>query len=96
MALTNEEYINKYYKYESNFVRFETRSARFMTKLASDMKYNGEIVEVLGVLKGKDISSDRYIVRFKNNKIRNNIYNNELNFHYVRKNINKNKERDVR
>ena len=66
-------------------------------KLFLDMKHNGEIVEVIGLLKGKDIYNDRYIVRFKDGSIDNNIMSVELDFDYKkeieRKTNQKNKER---
>ena len=71
--------------------------ALFKTKIVSDMKHNGEIVEVIGLLKGKDIYNDRYIVRFNDGSIDNNIMSVELDFDYKkeieRKTNQKNKER---
>ena len=53
--------------------------------------------EVIGLLKGKDIYNDRYIVRFKDGSIDNNIMSVELDFDYKkeieRKTNQKNKER---
>ena len=59
--------------------------ALFRTKIVSDMKHNGEIVEVIGYLKGKDIYCDRYIVKFNDGTIQDNIMSNELNFDYSKK-----------
>lgn len=59
--------------------------ALFRTKIVSDMKHNGEIVEVIGHLKGKDIYCDRYIVKFNDGTIQDNIMSNELNFDYSKK-----------
>ena len=70
----------------------------FKTKIASDFHHNGEIVEVIGLLKGKDVFNDRYIVRFNDGTIDNNIMGIELNFDYEkeeeRKKTLKDKERD--
>ena len=70
----------------------------FKTKIASDFHHNGEIVEVIGLLKGKDVFNDRYIVRFNDGTIDNNIMGIELNFDYEReeerKKTPKDKERD--
>ena len=60
--------------------------ALFKTKIVSDMKHNGEIVEVIGLLKGKDIYNDRYIVRFNDGSIDNNIMSVELDFDYKKEN----------
>lgn len=61
--------------------------ALFRTKIVSDMKHNGEIVEVIGYLKGKDIYCDRYIVKFNDGTIQDNIMSNELNFDYSKKDM---------
>ena len=52
----------------------------FRTKIVSDMHHNGEIVEVIGFTKGKDIYCDRYCVKFNDGTINENIMSNELNF----------------
>ena len=51
----------------------ENRKAKFNTKITSNMKHNGEIVDVIGVIKGRDEEHDSYIVKFNDNK--NNIVN---------------------
>ena len=48
------------------------------------MKHNGEIVEVLGLLKGRDIYHDRYVVRFNDDTIDDNILTPELEFDFIR------------
>ena len=63
----------------------DVRKAKFNTKIVSEMKHNGEIVEVIGFAKGKDIYSDRYTVRFKDGSINNNIMGVELEFDFKRK-----------
>lgn len=96
MGLIDEDFIKNVYSYDSKYTEYRNQKAKFNTKIASDMKHNGEIVDVLGFLKGKDIYNDRYIVRFNDNTINDNIYSNELDFDYVDRTKNKNKERDVR
>ena len=49
------------------------KQARFNTKIASEIRHNGEIVDVLGFLKGKDIYNDRYIVRFNDGSMNDNV-----------------------
>lgn len=63
--------------------------AQFNTKIASDMKHNGEIVEILDFFKGKDIYNDRYTMRFNDGTINNNIMSGELDFDFKRNKINK-------
>lgn len=41
--------------------------ALFKTKVASDTKYNGQIVDVIAFTKGKDIYNSRYTVKFNDN-----------------------------
>lgn len=87
-----------YIEDNDNFENYNNEKALFKTKIASDFHHNGEIVEVIGLLKGKDIFNDRYIVRFNDGTIDNNIMGIELNFDYERevkrKTSIKNKERD--
>jgi len=64
----------------------ESRKALFNTKIASDMKYNGKIVTILDYIKGKDIYCDRYVVKFLDGTIKDNIMSCELNFNYKQKN----------
>lgn len=71
----------------------ELKKAKFNTKIVSDMKHNGEIVDVIGFTKGKDIYNDRYTVRFKDGSINNNIMGVELEFDFKR---NKKKNREAR
>lgn len=78
-------------------LEFQPTKAKFNTKIVSEMKHNGEIVEVLEFSKGKDIYNDRYTVRFNDGTTSNNIMSVELDFDYKRDKINsinhKNKER---
>lgn len=83
MSIISEEDLKGYEEY-SNFTKYENEKAKFNTKISSDMKHNGEIVEVLGLLKGRDIYNDRYIVRFNDDTIDNNIMNVELEFDYIK------------
>ena len=71
------------------------KKARFNTKIASDMKHNGEIVDILSFSKGKDIYNDRYTVRFEDGTINNNIMPIELDFNFE-KNKTRTKEREAR
>lgn len=66
--------------------------AKFRTRLISELKYNGQVVDVIAFTKGKDIYNDRYTVKFNDGTINDNIMSFELNFDYekIRKN-NKNK-----
>lgn len=63
----------------------ESNKALFRTKIESDMKHNGEIVDVIDFQKGKDIYSDRYTIKFNDGTIRDNIMSAELNFNYSKK-----------
>ena len=63
----------------------ESNKALFRTKMESDMKHNGEIVDVIDFQKGKDIYSDRYTIKFNDGTIRDNIMSVELNFNYSKK-----------
>lgn len=97
MSRIKESELYIYTEDNQDFESYDNQKALFKTKIASDMKHNGEIVEVIGLLKGKDIYNDRYIVRFKDGSIDNNIMSVELNFDYKkeieRKTNQKNKER---
>ncbi len=52
--------------------------ALFNSKIAAEMKHNGEVVDILDFRKGKDTFNDRYVVRFNDNTISNNIMAVEL------------------
>lgn len=69
---------------DDNFIEYKNRKAKFNTKIASDMKHNGEVVDVLGVIKGRDEEHDSYIVQFNDDTIEKNIMNIELQFDYVK------------
>lgn len=69
---------------DSNFIKYENEKALFNTKIASSMRHNEEIVEVIGVIKGRDEVHDSYIVRFNDDTIESNIMNVELEFDYIR------------
>ena len=87
-----------YIEDNDDFENYNNEKALFKPKIASDFHHNGEIVEVIGLLKGKDVFNDRYIVRFNDGTIDNNIMGIELNFDYEkeeeRKKTLKDKERD--
>jgi hypothetical protein len=97
MSRIKESELYIYTEDNENFESYDNQMALFKTKIVSDMKHNGEIVEVIGLLKGKDIYNDRYIVRFNDGSIDNNIMSVELDFDYKkeieRKTNQKNKER---
>lgn len=97
MSRIKESELYIYTEDNENFESYDNQKALFKTKIVSDMKHNGEIVEVIGLLKGKDIYNDRYIVRFNDGPIDNNIMSVELDFDYKkeieRKTNQKNKER---
>ncbi len=69
---------------QPNFIDYHNKKALFRTKFVSDMKHNGEIVNVFGLLKGKDIYNDRYIVIFNDGTINNNILGTELDFDNIK------------
>ena len=96
MSRIKESELYIYTEDNENFESYDNQMALFKTKIVSDMKHNGEIVEVIGLLKGKDIYNDRYIVRFNDGSIDNNIMSVELDFDYKkeieRKTNQKNKE----
>lgn len=97
MSRIKESELYIYTEDNENFESYDNQKALFKTKIVSDMKHNGEIVEVIGLLKEKDIYNDRYIVRFNDGSIDNNIMSVELDFDYKkeieRKTNQKNKER---
>lgn len=98
MSRIKEKDLYIYIEDNDDFENYNNEKALFKTKIASDFHQNGEIVEVIGLLKGKDIFNDRYIVRFNDGTIDDNIMGIELNFDYERevkrKTSIKNKERD--
>lgn len=83
MSKINEDDL-KIIETDRDFIKYENEKALFNTKIASSMRHNEEIVEVIGVLKGRDEDHDSYIVRFNDDTIENNIMNVELKFDYVR------------
>lgn len=72
------------YEEMDNFIKCENKKAKFNTKIVADMEHNGEIVDVIGLLKGTDVVNDRYIVRFNDGTIDKNIMNIELDFDFVK------------
>ena len=84
MSKIDKNTLNYVYKQDSNYIGFKNVKARFQTKIVEDMKYNGEIVDVIGAIKGKDAFDDRYIVRFNDGTIDDNIYSTELDFDNVK------------
>lgn len=83
MSIINENNLKDYEEY-SNYSKYENKKAKFNTKIASSMRHNTEVVDVLGILKGKDIYNDRYIIRFNDDTIDDNIMSAELDFDYVK------------
>ncbi len=79
MSKIDDEKLNLYKKYD-NFTNYNNQKVLFNTKIAEDMNHNGEIVEVIGVLKGKDSYNDRYIVKFNDGTIDKNIMDTEIDF----------------
>lgn len=65
----------------------EIKKALFNTKIASEMKHNGEVVDILDFKKGKDTFDDRYVVRFNDDTISNNIMAVELEFEFIRDSV---------
>lgn len=98
MSKIEEKDLYIYIEDNDDFEDYNNEKALFKTKIASDFHHNGEIVEVIGLLKGKDVFNDRYIVRFNDGTIDNNIMGIELDFDYERENNRKkplkNKERE--
>lgn len=81
---------------EDDFINYDNVKALFNTKMASEMKYNGEIVEVIGLFKGRDVFCDRYVVRFNDGIIEDNIMNIELEFDYKKENEKNSKKKDTK
>lgn len=98
MSRIQEKDLYIYIEDNDDFEDYNNEKALFKTKIASDFNHNGEIVEVIGLLRGKDVFNDRYIVRFNDGTIDNNIMGIELDFDYEReeerKKTHKDKERD--
>lgn len=67
-----------------DYTKFTNKTALFETKIASDIRHNGEVVDVLGVINGRDSDHDSYIVRFNDGTIEKNVMNYELTFDYIR------------
>lgn len=80
-------------KNSSNFNDYKDKKAIFNTKFADDFHHNGEVVEVVGLLKGKDIYNDRYVIRFKDGTINDKVYTHEIDFDYHEKKAKSNQER---
>ena len=72
MNLLNEEDL-KIIETDDNFIKYKNKKAKFNTKIASDMKHNGEVVDVIGVIKGRDEEHDSYIVKFNDDTIEKNV-----------------------
>ena len=83
MNLINEEEL-KIIEDSYDYTKFKDKTALFETKIASDMRHNGEVIEVLGVIKGRNPEHDSYIVRFNDGTIEENVMNCELTFDYHR------------
>ena len=84
MSKIDKNTLNYVCKQDRNYIGFKNVKALFQTKIVEDMKYNGEIVDVIGAIKGKDAFNDRYIVRFNDGTIDDNIYSTELDFDNVK------------
>lgn len=87
MNIINEEDL-KIIEDSDDYIKFKSKTALFETKIASDIRHNGEVVEVLGVIKGRDSDHDSYIVRFNDDTIEKNIMGYELTFDYIRDKVN--------
>lgn len=72
----------------AKFEGYHFEKAKFNTKIVSDMEHNGELVDVIGFTKGKDVYCDRYTVRFNDGTINDNIMSTELDFDYENKKSN--------
>ena len=83
MNLINEDDL-KIIETDENYIKYKNKKAKFNTKIASDMKHNGEVVDVIGVIKGRDEEHDSYIVKFNDDTIEKNIMNLELQFDYIK------------
>ena len=95
MGLIDENDLKDYEKFNSNYEKYNNKQARFNTKIASETRHNGEVVDVLGFIKGKDIYDDRYIVRFNEGTINNNIMTNELEFDFIRNSVQEDMRREL-
>ena len=84
MSKIDKNTLNYVCKQDRNYIGFKNVKALFQTKIVEDMKYNSEIVDVIGAIKGKDAFNDRYIVRFNDGTIDDNIYSTELDFDNVK------------
>ncbi len=82
MKILSEEDL-KIIENNENYIKFENKKALFFTKIECSIRHNDEVVDVLGVLKGKNEEDDFYIVRFNDDTIGDNIMNIELNFDYT-------------
>lgn len=83
MNIINEDDL-KIIEESYDYTKFTNKTALFETKIASDIRHNGEVVEVLGVINGRDSDHDSYIVRFNDGTIEKNVMNYELTFDYIR------------
>lgn len=92
MSIISENELKDYEECYDNYTKYENTKALFNTKIASSMRHNKEVIDVLGFLKGKDIYNDRYIVRFNDDTIEDNIMSVELDFEYVKNPV----EEDIR
>ena len=94
MSTVNENDL-KIYEEDNNFIKYENVKARFNTKISSYMKYNGQIVDVLGFLKGRDVFNDRYIVKFKDGLIDDNIFTFEIELNYIKDKVDKEADKRI-
>lgn len=60
------------------FEKYSNRTGIFKTKFADDFEHNDERVDVLAFVKGKDKLNDRYVVRFQDGTVDDNIYTYEI------------------
>lgn len=95
MKIIDENKLKDYEELNDNYTKYDNKQARFNTKIASEIRHNGEIVDVLGILKGKDIYNDRYIVRFNDGTINDNVMNNELEFDFFRDPVQEDMRREL-
>ena len=84
MSEITKEDVKYYEKNCEDYIKYKDQKAKFNSNILKDMKHNGEIVEVLGLLKGRDIYHDRYVVRFNDDTIDDNILTPELEFDFIR------------
>ena len=83
MSIINEDDL-KIIENDNNFIKYKNQKAKFNTKIASNMKHNGEVVDVIGVISGRDEEHDSYIVKFNDDTIGKNIMSIELKFNYIK------------